>query len=201
MLNIHFPVNMKPTSMYWLSSLQCSANAQSYFDNMVADMNKLAYAKIIDSIYKIGNHFKLDKNEIKKLIKNVHSEFVGDYIVDNENGQWNIFNEFYRLAIDEPIKRFSLVQDSNYFKSFNVKCLLKFDENYKLMDVIFHLSKPSKNKLNIIEIVFDSEFNLNALYLEKIKYNKHSTKVKELIKDNNLMSLTHELAESMVFFK
>lgn len=201
MLHIHFPVNMKPTSVYWLATLQSSPAVKIYFESMVADMNKLAYAKIIDSIYKIGTHFKLDKNEIKKLMKNVDRECVGDYIVDNENGHWNIFNEFYRLAIDEPIKSFHLIQDDNYFKSFNAKCLLKFDENYKLMDVIFHLSKPSKNKLNIIEIVFDSDFNLNALYLEKIKYNKHSTKVKELIKDNNLMSLTHELADCMGFFK
>lgn len=201
MLHIHFPVNMKPSSIYWLSSFHPSNEVKTYFDKMVTDMNTLAYAKIIDSIYKVGTHFKLDKNEIKKLIKNVHSEFVGDYIVDNENGQWNIFNEFYRLAIDEPIKSFHLVQDDTYFKSFNVKCLLKFDENYKLMDVIFHLSKPSNNKLNIIEIVFDSDFNLEALYLEKIKYNKQSTKVKELIKDKNLLSLTHELSECVAFFK
>lgn len=201
MLHIHFPVNMKPTTMYWLSSLQSSNDVKIYFDNMVADMNNLAYSKVIDSIYKVGTHFKLDKNEIKKLMKNVHREFVGDYIVDNENGQWNIFNEFYSLAIDEPIKSFHLIQDDIYFKSFNAKCLLKFDENYKLMDVIFHLSKPSKNKLNIIEIVFDSEFNLNALYLEKIKYNKQSTKVKELIKDKDLLPLNQELSNCIAFFQ
>lgn len=192
---------MKPTSMYWISSLQSSPAVKTYFESMVADMNKLAYAKIIDSIYTVGTHFKLDKNEIKKLMKNVHRECVGDYIVDNENGHWNIFNEFYRLAIDEPIKSFHLIPDDTYFKSFNTKCLLKFDENYKLMDVIFHLSQPSKNKLNILEIVFDNEFNLNALYLEKIKYNKNSTKVKELIRDKKLLPLSHELSDCVGFFK
>jgi hypothetical protein len=212
MLTIHLPVKFKPSSIYWLSNFNRPDTVQIHFNELVADMNDQAYLKIIKQIQKIGDHFKFSKTETKKLVSYVDKESVAGYVVDNGTddmeddeqpvtGECVIFNEFYRLVVDTPIKNCIITKNHYYFKEFAVKCLITFNEHYQVKYITFYLHQQTGNKENRLEIVLDKNFNMISIKMIKLKYNKKSTGIQEHIKEGDeLDTLASELDKAVAFY-
>lgn len=202
-INIHFKVNMQPHESYWFSKNHLNSYTEKNINELLEDMNKLAYEKAVRNITKIGAHFKLKKSEIKKLVRNLDKEDFGDYSLENEDGTWGIFNNFYRLVIDENVKGLKILSNNVYFNEFKVKCMIMLDGNYDIIDVkIFGIKDvdKSRNKEVNFELFFDKYFELIKVKYTMNDYIKNLTRAKETLKSDSLLNLDTELNNIKVFF-
>lgn len=211
MYTIHIPVELKPTSLYWTPYGYSSEMVECHLNQLATDMNELSYRKIVNDIQHIGDHFKFSKTETKKLVIYVDKESVAGYVVDNGTdmeddeqpvtGKCVIFNEFYRLVVDTPIKNCIITKNHYYFKEFAVKCLITINEHYQVKDITFYLHQQTGNKENRLEIVLDKNFNMISIKMTKLKYNKKSTVIQEHIKEGDeLNTLASELDKAVAFY-
>lgn len=211
MYTIHIPVELKPTSLYWTPYSYSSEVVECHLNQLATDMNELSYRKIVNDIQHIGDHFKFSKTETKKLVIYVDKESVAGYVVDNGTdmeddeqpvtGKCVIFNEFYRLVVDTPIKNCIITKNHYYFKEFAVKCLITINEHYQVKDITFYLHQQTGNKENRLEIVLDKNFNMISIKMTKLKYNKKSTGIQEHIKEGDeLNTLASELDKAVAFY-